>query len=39
MGAGLFWIDTAEKNHIHQLQRSGEALSPPVTIIDKTWKH
>jgi microcin C transport system substrate-binding protein len=39
MGAGLFCIDTAEKNHIRQLQRSGEALSPPVTIIDKTWKH
>ena len=38
MGSGLFWIDVRQKNRIRALRRSGEALSPPVTIIDETWK-
>jgi microcin C transport system substrate-binding protein len=39
MGTGLFWIDLPTKNRIRQLQREGEPLSAPVTIIDNTWRH
>lgn len=37
MGAGLFWIDVAEKNRIRALRRDGGSM-PPSLIIDETWK-
>ncbi len=39
MGISTFWIDLPLKNRIRQLERNGEPLSPPVTIIDTTWQH
>lgn len=39
MGISTFWIDLPTKNRIRQLQRTGEPLSPPVSITDTSWRH